>query len=78
MNWIELSREESQRQFEEYCATGSISLQGEFVNLRDDLRRLFESDIDVMPEQAENASAPISLRLAESVSDVMPGQPLKA
>ena len=39
------------------------------------LRRLFESDIDVMPEQAENASAPISLRLAESVSDVMPGQP---
>lgn len=67
MNWIELSRDESRQQFENYCATGEFAVSKEYSLLRDDLCMLFSdalAEIGITEEELsqKNYSYQLDLR----------------
>lgn len=56
MNWIELSREESQKLYDDFCTNNEFTYSQEYAALRDDMCMLFENALDQIGINAEEIS----------------------
>ena len=67
MNWVELSREESSKLFDQFCESGEFSFKEEYQSLREDMCLLFENalkEIGITEDQIQqkNYSYQLDLR----------------
>lgn len=67
MNWVELSREESSKLFDQFCESGEFSSKEEYQSLREDMCLLFENalkEIGITEDQIQqkNYSYQLDLR----------------